>query len=79
MKQIIVDREKRIARCVINPLGQAIQNSIFEKLRGGQFIAGRQFGQQKILITENQPIDAQQLKSSLVVVPPTRFELVFQA
>jgi hypothetical protein len=79
VKQIIVDREKRIARCIINPLGQAKQNSIFEKLRCGQFIAGRQFGQQKILVSENQPIDAQQLRSSLVAVPPTRFELVFQA
>jgi hypothetical protein len=74
VKQIIVDREKRIARCVINPLGQAKQNSIFEKLRGGQFIAGRQFGQQKKLVSENQPIDAQQLRSSLVAVPPTGFD-----
>jgi site-specific DNA recombinase len=74
VEKIIVDRENRIARCFINPLLGAKQNILFdEKYRNPQLNIRQSF------VLGNQPIDVKQLNSSLVDVPPTRFELVFQA
>ena len=61
VKQIIVDREKRVARCALRVIPLVKQHPIFS------------------LFSKDELVDNSQLSSSLDYVPPTRFELVFQA
>ena len=61
VKQIIVDREKNVARCALRVIPLVKQHPIFS------------------LFSKDEPIEKSQLSSSLDCVPPTRFELVFQA
>ncbi len=59
--QIIVDREKDVARCFLR---------VVPLLKQHPFIKH---------ISRNELVEKSQLSSSLDYVPPTRFELVFQA
>ena len=59
--QIIVDREKDVARCFLR---------VVPLLKQHPFIRN---------ISRNELVEKSQLSSSLDYVPPTRFELVFQA
>jgi site-specific DNA recombinase len=72
VKQIIVDREKRVAHCHIRTIPPFKQHPLLEALQEPSNL----FSHKK---RRDDPVVEQQLRSSLVGVPPTRFELVYRA
>ena len=72
VKQIIIDREKRVARCYIRTIPPFKHHPLLDVLREPTHLPPHK--KQRDELVENQ-----QLSSSLVVVPPTRFELVYRA
>ena len=79
VKQVIVDREKKVARCFIRTIPPFKQHPLLEVLdRGNQAPSSPLFRRQPVK-QRDEHVEIPQLSSSLVSVPPTRFELVFQA
>lgn len=72
VKEVIVDRDKHVAHCHIRTIPPFKHHPILEFLQGSTLPAVHKK-------QRDEPVENKQLSSSLVDVPPTRFELVLQA
>jgi hypothetical protein len=72
VKKIIVDREKRVAHCYIRTIPSFRHHPLLDALQEPSDLLSHKKRRDDL-------VEKQQLRSSLVGVPPTRFELVYRA
>lgn len=79
VRQVVVDRERKVARCYIRTIPPFKEHPLLDVLDTGNKLPSGPLHIWKQEKQRDEHVEISQLSSSLVSVPPTRFELVFQA
>jgi hypothetical protein len=79
VRQVIVDRERKVARCYIRTIPPFKQHPLFDTLDKHNQLPLTPLQYRNAQKRKDELVETTQLSSSRVSVPPTGFEPVFQA
>ena len=79
VRKVIVDRERKVARCYIRTIPPFKQHPLLDVLDKDTQVPASPLQFRKPQKQRDELVETSQLSSSLVSVPPTRFELVYRA